>query len=141
MYAWVPISRKRSVVFSIAERRCLLVILLVPVQDLDPVTVRDDEDVLRLEIAVNHARGVDGNDALGDLSGEAQRAGNAQRSHAEDFIAQGAALEQLHREPSRALRNSTVGDLDDVGMAHLGEGAGLGAHTLSGCPLAGCGEP
>jgi len=84
------------------------------VQQLD-VAVAGDDDVGRLEIAVHDAVLVGVGQTLGDRNAQTWPLLELQRPTADD-LAQGAALEQLHRNEWRAVVLADFVDHGDVGV-------------------------
>jgi hypothetical protein len=93
------------------------------VEDLHP-TVRGQEEVLGLEVAVDDALGVGGLEAAGGLEGVAEdllSGGGA----AGDELAQRIALEELGDDVGSAVVGPRVVDGENVGVVQGGDGAGL----------------
>ena len=93
------------------------------VEDLD-AAVLGDEDVVRLEIAVDDALVVGRGEALGDLRGVVDRLAHRQR-RASDALAQRLALEQLGDHERRAVVSAEIVDREDVRVVELAGGARL----------------
>ena len=95
------------------------------------VLARADEDVLRLQIAVNHLEIVRARDASGDLDHDPHRACDGERPLG-DEVRQDAAAQDLHHDVRGVvLRLALVEDLDDVGVAELLRALGLPAKALA----------
>ena len=80
-----------------------------------------DQDVIGLEVAMNHARGVRGRPSFGDLPGEVdQLAGGVGRRD-------GSALDELHHQVIRA----NVVELADVGVIERRYGVGFALEAFA----------
>ena len=87
------------------------------VEQLD--AMRRDEDVRRLEIAVDDASGMERGQRRQHARADRRRPRHAQRP-LDHEVGQGVALEQLHRDEELALVLADLVDLADVGMADAG---------------------
>ena len=89
-----------------------------------------DQDVLGLDVAMEHAPRVSGPEAGRDLVDEGD--GLAQRNAlvAEQAATKALAVDKLHDEVVGALLAALVEDVDDVGMGELGERRGLSVEAL-----------
>ena len=86
-----------------------------------------DEDVLRLEIAVDDASYVGGVQSVRDAAEERQRDARRHRSALAQVTIERRALEQLHHVVAPAVLEHAEGeDVDDIGVADLVGGARLG---------------
>ena len=100
------------------------------VEQLDPLAARDlrigdQEHVVRLEIAMHDALGVRGAQRTGDLAGDREHGGPAER-RPRRAPRQGIALEVLHDDERGALGGpAEVVDLDDPRVADRGGRARL----------------
>jgi hypothetical protein len=83
-----------------------------------------DQDVGRLEVAVQHAAAVREVDRLGDDADVAHRLQRRQRVFAHQF-GQAAALDVIHREVVLPLLLADLVDGDDVGVLEAGGGPGF----------------
>ncbi len=87
------------------------------------LAVPRDEDVLRLDVAVQHSGLVYGGQRAGEFDARTQHLGHRQRPLLADLVAQGAVLEEVHRDVRLArARHARVEDGDHVRMP--GEAAG-----------------
>ena len=84
------------------------------VEDLDPAVVRD-EDVVRLEVAVNDPLVVSSGEATSDLERVVE--GLATEGSALEAYPQGVALEQLRDDVGRAVVRADIVDGEDVGWS------------------------
>src|ERR1019366_7204210 len=90
-----------------------------------------DEDVLRLEIAMDDAEGVGGLEGVEDLYGVVAGDVEGELALALEDARERLALEQLHHDVGVAvLRAVDVHDLDDVGALDLGRHARLAEEAL-----------
>ena len=81
-----------------------------------------DEDVFRLQIAVNDVGLVHGADAVGDFGGVVKGVRNRQAPAAVQQIAQGLATKSLHRDPDRAaLGDAGIVNPHQVRVPELGQ--------------------
>lgn len=92
------------------------------VEDLD-ATLAGDHHVL-LQVPVHDARGVGGNQGLGDRARDAQGLPGLQRACREP-LAQGHAVHELHRDEAHSLLFADLVDGDDAGVVQGRGGAGL----------------
>src|SRR6266513_3294509 len=90
------------------------------VENLD-TAVFGDEEVLRLEIAVNDALVVRGGESMSDLHRVIDVFANREWAALQD-LPQGFADEQFRDEIRRALEDSKLVDGEDVGMIESGNG-------------------
>ena len=87
--------------------------------------VADEEDVLRLEIAVDDAAHVRGAERARDLADDAERVLDAERAAAHAGVER-LAVEHLHDEVGAAVGvGAEVEDLHDAGVGDRGRGARL----------------
>jgi hypothetical protein len=93
------------------------------VQDLH-AAIAGDEEVLRLEIAVDDPLLVRRGQAAGDLDCVVQGLAHGQRSPLQP-LPQGLALDQLRDEKGRPLVVAKVVDREDVRVVQAARGAGL----------------
>ena len=87
--------------------------------------VRVDQDVGRLEVAVDDACIVRVLQAVADLTQVAPCGQRVERPSIQD-VAQRAAADQRHGQERDTLRDLEVVDREDVGVVQLGERLGLG---------------
>jgi len=87
--------------------------------------VAGEEDVLRLDVAVNHAAGVRGGKTGGDLAGEVQRQRHIEglRRIAEEGAEVGAVYELHGEEETAVFGGFEVAAVHNIRMANLAEGA------------------
>ena len=143
MYSGVPIvipglvsRRRRSplVSFSFSRSAVLAALGDAEVEHLDEVLLTvagQDEDVLRLDVAVDDVHLVRRLDGARDLRADVQRARDVQLPLAVDELAELDPLEVLHHEEERAVGGGPgVGDVDDVGVRDLRGGARLAPQPL-----------
>ena len=76
----------------------------------------EQQDVLRLDVAVDDAVVVRVVERAGDLARDAQRVGHRQLPLAVEPVAQGLALDERHREPELAVGLARVEHGEDVRM-------------------------
>ena len=95
-----------------------------------------EHDVLRLHIAVNHARAVgvgegaaDGRD---DFVGAGQAEAGALAGLLLQYLLEIWSVNELHHHEVDIALVVVVKDLDDIGMAQRSDGAGLAAKALAG---------
>jgi hypothetical protein len=93
--------------------------------DIDPVdidpAVFGDEEVLRLQIAMDDALLMRGSKAASDLHSVVDRLAHG-KAAALDLLAQGLALQQLGDEIQRALADAHLRDSKNVGVVQSGCG-------------------
>jgi hypothetical protein len=98
------------------------------VDDLDEVGVAgagDEQDVLRLEVAVHDAHRVGFGEGVADLRGDAEDAGPGQAAVLADDRREVVAAEVLHHEVGQAAPVPVVEHLHGVDVHQLGGGLGL----------------
>ncbi|GAC1599523.1 MAG: hypothetical protein NVS4B10_10770 [Myxococcales bacterium] len=100
------------------------------VEDLESA-VGGDEEILRLEIAMNDARVMGRGETLGELGGQIERLAQRQRL-SEQHLAERLPLEQLEDEVGAPLVGSGVMDREDVGMVDRANRPGLQREALQG---------
>ena len=88
-----------------------------------------NEDVGRLDVAVNDAFGMCGFERVGSLNGEIQQEVHG-KGPARDALLQRRALDQLHHQEMMALDFSDLVDGADVGMVQGGGSSGLALESL-----------
>ena len=98
------------------------------VQDLGLLAL-GDEDVGRLDVAVQDAARVRGVERVGNLHGQPQQQADLERASV-DLARQRAALEQLHRDERAALVLVHLVDGADVGMVQRRGRARLAQEAL-----------
>ena len=94
------------------------------------------ENVGRLDVPVDDAARVGRLEGVGDLGSEVEKGVQGQRSGAE-AIAQGLAVEQLHRDEGPALMLVHVVDRADVRMLEGGGSAGFALQALESLSVLG----
>ena len=98
-------------------------------EHLAALVVAGDEDVLRLQVAVDHALAVGVLEAAEHLQDEAD--GPLGRRGSVEDVLQLGALEQLHDEVLHALvGGAELGDLDAVGVVEAGGALGLAVEAF-----------
>ena len=107
-----------------------------------PRLVARDEDVVRLEIAVDDARPMRGREGATDAGHDHGQRRRAQHALPSDALGERLALEVLHRDIRHAFVDAVVEDLHDVDAAEpcrglsldeeAGEEAGLPRHREGG---------
>jgi hypothetical protein len=90
-----------------------------------------DEDVVRLEVAVNEARRVRGGEALARLAHHPHDLARRSQPRREP-VAQRAPLDELHGEVHLVVEHTDVVHGDHVGVRELGERLGLALQTRLG---------
>jgi hypothetical protein len=86
----------------------------------------NQEDVLRLDVAVDDVFFVGGVECRANLAGDVDHLGQGQLADPTQSLVQVLAFEQLHDDKRRAVFVLVeVSDLDDVGMAQRRDGLGL----------------
>ena len=96
----------------------------------DPrVAVLVEQDVARLEVAVNHAALVGIVDRFGNRGHQRGRLAGRKRSVGQP-LGQALALDEAHREVVLALVLADLEDRDDPGVIEIGRGLGLGVEAL-----------
>ena len=98
------------------------------VENLRAVLVAD-EDVRRLDVAMDDALGVRGVQRVGELDGDLEQVRDLHRS-AIDAVAEALALERLHHDVRSAFVVADVEDRADAGMAQRAGGSRLDAEAL-----------
>ena len=88
------------------------------IQDLG-VAALGDENICRLDIAVNNAMGVSGVESIGNLDRQVQQLGQGQAALA-DALPERRSVEKLHRDEAPALRLTHFVDHANVGMIERG---------------------
>ncbi|PRP91469.1 hypothetical protein ENSA5_54930 [Enhygromyxa salina] len=105
------------------------------IDDLDEVADLarvDQEHVARSQVAMDDALLVRGPERLADLLGDAHGPGPRDRPAPRHQLLEGLTAEQLHHEVGSPRRQPTkVAELDHVGVADAGHGAGLFEHLLA----------
>lgn len=91
----------------------------------------DQQQVLRLEIAVHHARRVQGRQAGGDAQGKGAGLGHRQPS-ALEANAQILAVEPGHDQEGQAVGGAVIDVADHRGVVEAGEQAGLAPESRAG---------
>ncbi len=84
------------------------------------IIVGHEEDVVRLEVAVNDADAVRFRQRPAHLADDPQDVVGRHSADTLQTLAEIFAVEQLHRDVRRALKYAVIEDLDDVGTAKLG---------------------
>ena len=84
-----------------------------------------DEDVLRLEIAMDDSGLMRGHQRRADGQDEVDEGRGAKAHHALKALAQVFALKQLHHEVGHAVGDADIADVDRMRMAHAPGGLGL----------------
>ena len=87
-------------------------------------------DVLRLDVAVDQARSVNGGERPAEVDADEGRLAGAHRAVGVEPLLERLAFEELHPETDAALVRVGSVDVDDVGVAQPGEPASLGDHRL-----------
>ena len=99
-----------------------------------PPTIVGDEDVLGLDVAMDHAGAVGGGERRDDRLEQRQRLGRRHRGLGADHVAQGVAGDQLHHQVEGAALDvrvlALVEDVDDVGVREPGRGPGLALEAV-----------
>ena len=90
-----------------------------------------DQDVVRLDVAVDDAGGVGGVERFGDLAEQGDGARRRQRPLAVDRPAQVAALDQAHRHDQLAVDLARVEDRHHRRVVEAGGEAGLAQEALA----------
>ena len=90
-----------------------------------------DDDVVRLEVAVDHAPLVREAGGQQDLLGDADRVEGIERAVLDDDLLERAALEVLHRDVVGAVPLAAVVDADDVRVLQARRGGGLAPEPLA----------
>src|SRR5437868_13368541 len=88
-----------------------------------------NENVGRLNVAMNDAFGVGGVERIGDLNGQIQQSLRLQRTSADDLL-QALPFQILHHNEQPSLVLANLMDGADVGMIQRRSGASLAAETL-----------
>jgi len=88
------------------------------------VTIRGDNDVLRLDVAVDDAHLVRGGDRRGDLRSIVQNVVDGHRA-ASDSVAERLAFDELHGDEAKVVVRSDLVDVGDVRMMDSGCGPRL----------------
>ena len=96
-----------------------------------------DQDVVRLDVAVDDAGGVGGVERFGDLAEQGDGAGRRQRPVAVDRPPQVAALDQAHRDDQLAVDLARVEDRHHRRMVEAGGEPGLAQEALAEAVAAG----
>ena len=99
--------------------------------DEDRVAVLD-EDVARLDVAVDDAARVDGADRLGDAAGEAEQVGRGQRAVVLDDLVEGRAGHVAGHDVGAGRHDVGVDDARDPRVADAREGVDLTGQALPG---------
>ncbi len=89
-----------------------------------------DQNVARLDVAVDHAAAVRIAERAGDLAQDGLHHRDGQRSQLTDDRVEGATLDVLHHEVEQMLAVTNRVDRNDVGMAERRGGLGLTPETL-----------
>src|SRR5678815_365117 len=105
------------------------------VENLRAVLVAD-EDVRRLDVAMDDALGMGGVERIGQLDGNVEQVCDFQRSPV-DPIAKALALERLHHDVRSAFVVADVEDGADARMTQRARGSSLDAESLE-CLMARC---
>ena len=98
------------------------------VEDLG-LAARGDENICRLDIAVDNALGVGGIERVGDLNGKVHDLLGGERPAGNTHI-QGHAFEQLHGDEAVPAIFANFMDGANIGMIQGGGGAGFALETL-----------
>src|ERR1043165_6461104 len=116
----------RGLVAVAARRHVLGELGEAEVEDLHAAVGRDEE-VLRLEVAMDEPLFVRDGERPGDLDGvvDGLRQRERRRIVVAEGLAQRLAFEQLHDDVRRALERADVVDRDEAGMAERARGARL----------------
>src|SRR6185437_4827458 len=97
-----------------------------------PAAPAIDENVLRLEVAVQNAGGVRGGESVEQRGDGWRDLAQGARSGAANEIRERAVLHELHGEPRRATARIPVVDGDDAGVRELRGEARLAAEVHHG---------
>ena len=100
------------------------------------VAVEFDEDVGRLDVAMNHALGVRGGKGVGDLDGEGEQDFDLQGLSG-DAVLEGHAFEKFHGDEGLIVVLADLVDRADVGVVQRRSGTGLAAETFERMRIAG----
>jgi hypothetical protein len=84
-----------------------------------------EKEVLGLEVAVHHPRGMHRVDRGHHREQEVQRLGDREGTLATELRGEVFAVEEFHHEKGHAVFDADVGDIDHVGVAHPRGGAAL----------------
>ncbi len=95
------------------------------------LVVTGDEDVLRLEIAVDNAGGVSASEGIGDLQGVAHGLANG-KAVGGDEMAQRLAVDIFHDDEVAVGLGKKIVDGDDVGVIQSGSRLRLALEALAG---------
>ena len=95
-----------------------------------PASLRVDQHVLRLHVAVHEALGVGGGERPADLDRVGHGLHDRQAAHAPDPLLQGLALHVLEHDVGRALVLAEVDHGHDMGMGQPGDRARLAPESL-----------
>lgn len=106
---------------------------------LEAGSVRDEEDVVGLDVAVDDAGAVGGVERPADVAGEQGDLSGSPRAESVDHVGEAHPGEVLHDEEGRAVvQLSRVEDRDDAGVVDLRDDPRL---PLESQPRAGVAEP
>ena len=100
------------------------------------VAVEFDEDVGRLDVAMNHAFGVRGGKGVGDLDGKGEQDFDLQGLSG-DAVLEGHAFEKFHGDEGLIIVLADLVDRADVGVVQRRSGTGLAAETFERVRIAG----
>ena len=92
--------------------------------------VRGDEDVARLDVAVDHAVAVGEGERGGHAGADGGDLARRQRLGVAQDGGEGPAVDELHHDEVGAVVLAPVEDGDDVGMRQVGGGLGLAPEAL-----------
>ena len=107
------------------------------VGDLDALDAVFEQDVGRLDVAMDQALLVSGGQAGGDLAADAEDLLQLQRAFAVDFVLERLAVDELHHQVGRLVRVVDGVDRDDVIVMHGRGGRGLAEEALDGGRIGG----
>ena len=97
-----------------------------------PGVALPQEDVLRLDVAVDHVAAVGVLQGVGDAAGDADGVAHREPAFAAEAVAEGAGLDVGHDVPEVAFILARVVDRQDVGMVEPGGELDLAVEALGG---------